>query len=223
MHPEPADGGTSSDADTPSGGVRDDDPRRDDDPAHDGDDPRHGDDPVREVTDAVMDAVMDASRVFVAISARALADVAPQLTLVQLRSLVVLDGEGPVKLAALAGALGVNPSTAMRMVDRLEAAGLVDRRLNPGNRREVLLSLTAPGRDLVARVMSRRHEEIAGLVLRLPAAERAGLVHALRALVDAAGPTVRAAVSDPAGSAARAADPLAGLGTAPPRGQDPAQ
>ncbi len=140
------------------------------------------DDAVKEVTGAVMAA----SRVFVGISAKALADVEPGLTLVQLRTLVVLEGRGPVKLAALAAALGVNPSTAMRMVDRMAAAGLVDRHANPGNRREVVLSLTDAGARLVERVMARRYEEIGALVSRLPHDQRSGLVAGLRALAEAA-------------------------------------
>jgi DNA-binding MarR family transcriptional regulator len=132
-------------------------------------------------------AVMAASRLFVAISARALATTAGSLTLPQLRALVVLETCGPVKLVALAATLGVNPSTALRMVGRLEGLGLVDRRTNPANRREVVLSLTEDGHDLVARVLARRRTEIRTLVQRLPAAERAVLVPALHALTRAAG------------------------------------
>lgn len=135
----------------------------------------------------VIAAVLTASRLLLAISARALARIEPSLTLPQLRALVVLDSQGPVKLATLAGALGVNPSTAMRMVDRLEAGGSVTRQANPGNRREVVLSLTAQGRGLVERVLAHRHAEIAEIVARLPVAQRAGLVDSLRALSDAAG------------------------------------
>ncbi|MEU8781943.1 MarR family transcriptional regulator [Streptomyces sp. NPDC048637] len=134
----------------------------------------------------VIAAVLTASRMLVGVSARALGRTAPSLTLPQLRALVVLDGRGPVKLATLADALGVNPSTALRMVDRLEAAGSVTRQAKPGNRREVVLSLTDPGRGLVAQVLADRHAEIATLVSRLPVAQRAGLIEALRALTDAA-------------------------------------
>ncbi|MFE0188581.1 MarR family winged helix-turn-helix transcriptional regulator [Streptomyces sp. NPDC059008] len=151
----------------------DDDPGRDDDLDHD--------------AEEVIAAVLTASRLLVGISVRALARTDPSLTLPQLRALVVLDGRGPVKLAALAAALGVNPSTAMRMVDRLAAAGSVTRQANPGNRREVVLSLTAQGRALVERVLAHRHAEIAAVVARLPVAQRAGLVASLRALTDAAG------------------------------------
>lgn len=37
--------------------------------------------------------------------------------------------------------LGVTPSTALRMAERLESLTLVDRRVNPDNRREVVLRL----------------------------------------------------------------------------------
>jgi DNA-binding MarR family transcriptional regulator len=131
-------------------------------------------------------AVMAASRLLVAVSARALASTDDTLTLPQLRALVVLNTCGPVKLAAMAATLGVNPSTALRMVERLESAGHMDRRTNPENRREVVLRLTPAGRDLVERVLAHRRTEIRALVQRLPAEARAALVPALRALTEAA-------------------------------------
>ncbi|MFG2225083.1 MarR family winged helix-turn-helix transcriptional regulator [Streptomyces sp. NPDC048644] len=137
-------------------------------------------------TDEVTETVMAASRLLVGLSARALAEVGSSLTLPQLRALVVLDGSGPAKLAALAAALGVNASTALRMVDRLESGGLVDRRINPDNRREVVLRLTASGTELVRTVLEYRHREIAALVSRLPVDVRSGLVLGLRALTEAA-------------------------------------
>ncbi|WP_333736809.1 MarR family winged helix-turn-helix transcriptional regulator [Streptomyces sp. IBSBF 2806] len=131
-------------------------------------------------------AVMAASRLLMAVSARALASIDGSLTLPQLRALAVLDACGPVKLVTLAATLGVNPSTALRMAERLESLGLLDRRANPGNRREVILSLTPAGQALVCRVMEHRRAEIGSLVARLPATTRAALVPALRDLVSAA-------------------------------------
>ncbi|MEV6837135.1 MarR family winged helix-turn-helix transcriptional regulator [Streptomyces sp. NPDC051133] len=131
-------------------------------------------------------AVMAASRLIVALSARALASVDVPLTLPQLRSLVALRTCGPIKLAAMAATLGVTPSTALRMVERLEALNLTDRRVNPDNRREVVLRLTPAGEDLVDRVLSHRRAQIRALVERLPAQQRAGLVPALTALTGAA-------------------------------------
>ncbi|GAB7059177.1 MarR family winged helix-turn-helix transcriptional regulator [Streptomyces mexicanus] len=143
--------------------------------------------PLDHEAEEISVAVMAASRLFVAISARALAATDDTLTLPQLRALVVLDTCGPVKLVALAGTLGVNPSTALRMVGRLEALDLVDRRTNPANRREVVLSLTSAGHELVSRVLDRRRAEIRTLVQRLPPGDRAALVPALHALTSAAG------------------------------------
>ena len=146
-------------------------------------------DPQQDTQDAdtqeVVAAVLAASRLIVGMSARALADVDDSLTLPQLRTLVVQADRPPMKQADLAAELGVNPSTVLRMVDRLAAVGLVARQANPDSRREQLVGLTPAGRDLVRRVMERRSEEVAALVGRLTPAARGGLVHGLRALMDA--------------------------------------
>ena len=69
--------------------------------------------------DSVVDAVLSASRVLVAVAARSLADVGEEVTLTQYRTLVVLASRGPQNLAGLADAVGVTPATATRMCDRL--------------------------------------------------------------------------------------------------------
>lgn len=135
----------------------------------------------------VVAVVMAASRLVMGMSARALAEVDESLSLPQLRTMVALEGCGPVKLAELAEVLGVNASTALRAVVRLEAVGLVDRRANPDSRREVILTLTPSGATLVARVLRHRRREVAKLVEAVPPEARSGLVAGLRALLDVAG------------------------------------
>ncbi|MFG2523520.1 MarR family winged helix-turn-helix transcriptional regulator [Streptomyces sp. NPDC048527] len=137
--------------------------------------------------DAVTRAVLTASRVLVAVSARSLAEVEDRVTLPQFRMLVVLSTRGTTKLVALAELLHVAPSTAMRMVDRLIAAGLADRHKNPENRRETLLQLTDEGRRTVEDVTARRRQEIAVIVERLAPGQRASLVDALTAFNEAGG------------------------------------
>lgn len=137
--------------------------------------------------DAVTRAVLTASRLLVAVSARSLAEVEDRVTLPQFRMLVVLSTRGATKLVALAELLQVAPSTAMRMVDRLIAAGLADRRLNPDNRRETLLQLTEEGRRTVEDVTARRRAEIAAIVRRLTPTQRMGLIEALDAFNEAGG------------------------------------
>ncbi|MGC5533609.1 MarR family winged helix-turn-helix transcriptional regulator [Streptomyces sp. SR-10] len=129
--------------------------------------------------DAVTGAVLTASRLLVAVSARSLAEVEDRVTLPQFRMLVVLSSRGATKLVALAELLGVAPSTAMRMVDRLIAAGLADRQTNPDNRRETLLRLTEEGRRTVENVTARRRREIASIVERLAPHQRTALIEAL--------------------------------------------
>lgn len=143
--------------------------------------------PAVEDVDAVTEAVLTASRLLVAISARSIAAVDESITLPQFRSLVVLDTWGPLKQATLAGHLGVNPSTATRMVDRLVAAGLVSRQANPVSRRETVVGLTAAGGQVVRQVTEIRRAEIALIVARIPPHDRRGLVNALSAFADAGG------------------------------------
>ncbi len=140
-----------------------------------------------EDVEAVTAAVLTASRLLVAIAARSLAAVEERVTLPQFRMLVVLDTYQEMKLVALAERLSVNPSTAMRMVERLTTAGLVDRRVNPASRREILLRLTDAGRQLVNEVTARRRREVSAIVAAMSPDERRGLVTALRAFTEAGG------------------------------------
>ncbi|KND32051.1 MarR family winged helix-turn-helix transcriptional regulator [Streptomyces acidiscabies] len=142
---------------------------------------------MSEGADDLVSMVMAASRLVMGMSARALAEVDESLSLAQLRTLVALEGCGPVKLAVLAEVLGVNSSSALRSVTRLEQAGLVDRRASEVSRREVVLTLTARGEELVRQVLTHRRREVEKLVEGVPASVRAGLVEGVRALLETAG------------------------------------
>jgi DNA-binding MarR family transcriptional regulator len=69
--------------------------------------------------EAVLDAVLTASRTLAAVATQSLGAAAEDITLAQYRALVVLASRGPQRLVDLAGALGVTPSTAGRMGDQL--------------------------------------------------------------------------------------------------------
>lgn len=137
--------------------------------------------------DDLTDAVLTASRLLIAVSARSLAAVEETLTLPQLRMLVLLDSQGPMKLTALADLLEVNPSTAKRMIDRLITSGMVGREPNPATKREVVVVASTEGRRVVGEVMARRRAEISRIVARMPEHLRHGLVEALTAFTDAGG------------------------------------
>ncbi len=135
----------------------------------------------------VVEAVLGASRVLVAVAARSLAEVAEEVTLPQYRALVVLASKGPQRVASLAEALEVTPPTATRMCDRLVRKGLVRRRTSREDRREVRLYLTPGGHELVAEVTRRRRDEIERLLGRIPPARQVALVELFGALAEAAG------------------------------------
>jgi len=148
--------------------------------------------------DAVTDAVLTASRLLVAVSATSIASVDESITLPQFRLLVVLSTRGPLKLSTLADHLGVNPSTATRMIDRLIATRLVSRQVNPSSRREVVVELTGTGATVVNEVTARRRAEIARIVGRMPNRLRHELVEALEAFSEAGGePAVTVTARDP--------------------------
>lgn len=137
--------------------------------------------------EALVTALLTASRVLVGVSARSLSEVESAVTVTQFRTLVVLESRGEVNLSGLAELLGVNASTALRMIDRLLVAELVTRRDNPSNRREVLLGVSPAGRKLVRRVTRRRRSELTRVVSAMPSERRTELVAALRAFAEAAG------------------------------------
>ena len=136
---------------------------------------------------AVVEAVLRASRVLVAVAARSLAEVAEEVTLPQYRALVVLVSRGPQRVSSLAEALAVAPPTATRMCDRLVRKGLVRRRASKEDRREVWLSVTAAGRQLVDEVTERRRGEIAALLAEISASEQTAMVELFSRLAEVAG------------------------------------
>lgn len=137
--------------------------------------------------DALVDALIAASRALVAVAARTVAGLGTEVTLPQYRALVVLASRGPQRGVDLAAELGVNPSTATRLIDRLVRADLVDRRPLEGDRRAVLVTLRPAGRRLVTTVNRRRRAEVARIVARMPANRRPAAVAAVRAFAEAAG------------------------------------
>ena len=130
---------------------------------------------------------MTASRVLVSVAARSLADHEDEVSLQQYRALVVLASRGPQRPRDLAVALGVEPSTATRLCDRLVRKRLISRRRAGDDRREVRLDLTLKGIRLVDSVTQRRRDEIEQILGVIPASQRASLVKAFVTFGRAAG------------------------------------
>jgi DNA-binding MarR family transcriptional regulator len=136
---------------------------------------------------AAVAALMAASRAFVGLAARSLADLDAEVTLPQFRALVVLATRGPQRVADISAELGVAPSTGTRMCDRLTRKGLVGRSRSASDRRVIRLRLTAAGRELVEAVIRRRREELSRIVAATSAYWRPGVTEALTAFAAAVG------------------------------------
>jgi DNA-binding MarR family transcriptional regulator len=142
---------------------------------------------VHESPDSVVDAVLSASRVLVAVAARSLSDIAEEVTLTQYRTLVVLASRGAQNLVGLAEAVAVTPATATRMCDRLVKKKLIVRQSEQDDRRQVRLALTKEGRKLVGAVTDRRRREIEAILSTIAPEEQTVLVQALSQFAAAAG------------------------------------
>jgi DNA-binding MarR family transcriptional regulator len=141
----------------------------------------------RVADDAAVDAVLSASRSLIAVATRSLGAAAEETSIAQYRALVVLASRGPQRLVDVAEALGVAPSTAGRMCDRLVRKGLVRRHRARADRRAVLVSVTAAGRQVVDQATARRRELIADVLRKLPADQQRDAARALAAFAAAAG------------------------------------
>lgn len=143
--------------------------------------------------DEVVDAVVTASRVLVGVALRSIASVSDDVTLQQQRALVILVSRGPQRIADIAAALGVEPSTATRMAERLERRGLATRSADDTDRRAVRLSATDAAHELVIQVTRKRRAEVREILRRMPEDAIEPLLAGLRAFLEAAGEPIELA------------------------------
>jgi DNA-binding MarR family transcriptional regulator len=115
-------------------------------------------------TDALVSRVEIASRGLLTLSARASINLPDGISLAQLRALVAADDAGPCTVSALADMLMISTSSASRLVDRLAASGVLDRRTSEFSRREVTLQVTARGRRILRRHEAARRAVFAGVM-----------------------------------------------------------
>src|SRR5437867_6025628 len=100
---------------------------------------------------------------------------------VQLQALTVL-AAGDVRMHELARRLGLATSTVTRLVDRLEAAGLAERRETRPDRRSILVGLSATGREALAAFRRRLRTLFRELLVELPPHEQGELLRLLTKL-----------------------------------------
>lgn len=87
-----------------------------------------------------------------------------ELTLAQVDALEAV-ADGDVRMHELAAKLGIDPSTATRSIAPIVDLGLVDRSVDPANRRFVVLRCTPRGHE-VSRTIAERRRALMRDVLR---------------------------------------------------------
>lgn len=105
-------------------------------------------------------------------------------TRAQWRTLKMLERHQGSNQGALAEMLEIEPITMGRMIDRLEEAGLVERRRDPADRRVWRIHLTEASRPVLRQLREIADELFDDVMIGLPAADRARL-HDLLAAVHA--------------------------------------
>jgi DNA-binding MarR family transcriptional regulator len=99
-----------------------------------------------------------------------------KLTPSKLRALELLAQHDGLRVGELADRVGVDDTTATRLVDRLEDQGLAQRHSEEADRRATLVELTDEGSELVSGVVAQRQEFFAEVLATLDADERIQLV-----------------------------------------------
>ncbi|HXP74797.1 MAG TPA: MarR family transcriptional regulator [Stellaceae bacterium] len=102
-----------------------------------------------------------------------------ELTPGQFGVLVVIDANPGLSQTQLGNALGIDRSTVVAVIDRLESRGLVTRQPSPHDRRSHALHLSENGRATLSRLTERVRTHEREIVRQLSADEQAQLIELL--------------------------------------------
>lgn len=140
------------------------------------------------VSPELVEALQALTRVLAGVALRSVDIPHGAVSLPQFRVLAIIADLGPTRPGRIARALGLDPSTVTRLVDRLVASGHIARTGDPQHRGAVTLSLTQLGTDVVTEVAQWRRRELSRIAAQLTPPDLELATHTLRQLVDAAGP-----------------------------------
>lgn len=97
-------------------------------------------------------------------------------------ALVTISAFGPMTLGEVAARERIAPPSVTKIVEDLVARGLVDRRVDPTDRRVALVSVTPEGREMLEANRTRRSAFLAERLAELDPAERDRLASVLDVL-----------------------------------------
>ncbi|MEZ4532136.1 MAG: MarR family transcriptional regulator [Thermomicrobiales bacterium] len=104
------------------------------------------------------------------------------LTLPQVKALIYLYNNGERSMGELASGLAVSLPSASELVDRLIERGLVEKSVDPSDRRRVLVALTEPAIGYGRRIHDLRREQAQAALASIPPDERECFLRSIRAL-----------------------------------------
>lgn len=107
------------------------------------------------------------------------------VTVPQCHALLEIEQSGELTIGGLAEKLNLDKSTLSRTVDSLVRLGLVDRIVNPEDRRYALVRLTSDGIDTCARINHVNDEFYQRIIDLIPVHRRDDLMDAIKLLVQA--------------------------------------
>jgi DNA-binding MarR family transcriptional regulator len=131
------------------------------------------------------EVVLAALRLAMGISVQA-ADEIGTVSAVQLRAVTVLHQQPGANLSGLAQGMGVSVSVTSRLVDRLVAAGLVEKQPSTSSGREISLYLSPYGKETLDHYDELRLDRVRARLRELPADEVAAVVSGLHVLIGGA-------------------------------------
>ena len=105
-----------------------------------------------------------------------------RLTPTQIAALATVDRHGPLPLGALAEEEQIGAPTVTKIVDKLHAAGLVERLPDPDDRRVTRIAATPSGRTLLDEIRERKTAWLATRLAELDAEDLATLTAAAEVL-----------------------------------------
>ncbi|WP_310633855.1 MarR family transcriptional regulator [Paraburkholderia sp.] len=92
--------------------------------------------------------------------------------------------DGPLPMGDLGRLILAKQPTVSKLIDRMEASGLVARQDDPASRRRTLVALTQPGRALAAELIALALEHEASVLLPFPSESAKLFVEMLRQLIE---------------------------------------
>jgi DNA-binding MarR family transcriptional regulator len=101
------------------------------------------------------------------------------LTLTQMRALAIIQLRQPITVGALSALMGMSLASGSALADRLVRAGLLKRRHDPDDRRQVLLELESEGAALLHRIEQHSRAKMRRAVAVMEPHEREALATAL--------------------------------------------